>query len=116
MGYRASHRFARISPRKAGLVMEMIRGMPLEEALQVLDFSPKRAAKLVAKVVRSAMANADEKEADLELLYVSEARADMGPVLKRVWPRSRGSADTLRRPTCHLIVELEESEDAGKGD
>ena len=96
--------------------MDMIRGLPLEEALKRLDFSRLRAAKMVAKVVRSAMANADEKEADLELLYVSEARADMGPVLKRVWPRSRGSADTLRRPTCHLIVELEESEDAGKGD
>ncbi|MCX5669803.1 MAG: 50S ribosomal protein L22 [Planctomycetota bacterium] len=112
MGYRASHRFARISPRKAGLVMEMIRGMPLEEALKVLDFSPKRAAKLVAKVVRSAMANADEQEADLEALYVADARADMGPALKRVWPRSRGSADMLRRPTCHLIVELEQTKDS----
>jgi large subunit ribosomal protein L22 len=91
--------------------MEMIRGMPLEEALKVLDFSPKRAAKLIAKVVRSAMANADEQEADLEDLYVADARADMGPVLKRVWPRSRGSADMLRRPTCHLIVELEETKE-----
>jgi large subunit ribosomal protein L22 len=109
MGYRASHRFARISPRKAGLVMDMIRGKPLEDALQMLDFSRLRAAKMIAKVLRSAMANADEKEADLEALYVSDARADMGPVLKRVWPRSRGSADVLRRPTCHLIVELEEA-------
>jgi large subunit ribosomal protein L22 len=92
--------------------MEMIRGMPLEEALKVLDFSPKRAAKLVAKVVRSAMANADEQEADLEALYVADARADMGPALKRVWPRSRGSADMLRRPTCHLIVELEQTKNA----
>jgi large subunit ribosomal protein L22 len=109
MGYRATHQYARISPRKVGLVMEMIRGLPLEDALKMLDFSPKRAAKMVAKVVRSAMANADEQEADLEALYVSEARADMGPVLKRVFPRSRGSADMLRRPTCHLIVELEEA-------
>jgi len=109
MAYRAAHQFARISPRKAGLVMDMIRGMPLEEALKVLDFSTKRAAKLVAKVLRSAMANADEQEADLERLYVAQARADQGPVLKRVWPRSRGSADTLRRPTCHLVVALEES-------
>jgi len=111
MGHRATHRFARISPRKAGLVMSMIRGMPLERALETLDFSPQRAAKMIAKVVRSAMANADEKEADLERLFVSDARADMGPVLKRVWPRSRGSADILRRPTCHLVVELEESEE-----
>jgi large subunit ribosomal protein L22 len=89
--------------------MEMIRGKPLEEALQMLDFSRLRAAKMIVKVLRSAMANADEKEADLEALYVADARADMGPVLKRVWPRSRGSADVLRRPTCHLIVELEEA-------
>jgi large subunit ribosomal protein L22 len=88
--------------------MEMIRGMPLESALQSLDVSPQRAAKMIAKVLRSAMANADEKEADLEALFVADARADMGPVLKRMWPRSRGSADMLRRPTCHLIVELEE--------
>jgi large subunit ribosomal protein L22 len=97
-----------MSARKAGLVMEMIRGMDLEEALQVLDLSRQRAAKLVAKVVRSAMANADEREADLEALYVLEARAEQGPVYKRVMPRARGSADVLRRPTCHLVVELEE--------
>jgi large subunit ribosomal protein L22 len=97
-----------MSARKAGLVMEMIRGLDLEEALQVLDLSRQRAAKLVAKVVRSAMANADEREADLEALYVLEARAEQGPVYKRVMPRARGSADVLRRPTCHLVVELEE--------
>lgn len=108
MGYQASHRFARLSARKAGLVMEMIRGLDLEEALQVLDLSRQRAAKLVAKVVRSAMANADEREADLEALYVLEARAEQGPAYKRVMPRARGSADVLRRPTCHLLVELEE--------
>jgi large subunit ribosomal protein L22 len=97
-----------MSARKAGLVMEMIRGLDLEEALQVLDLSRQRAAKLVAKVVRSAMANADEREADLEALYVLEARAEQGPAYKRVMPRARGSADVLRRPTCHLVVELEE--------
>lgn len=109
MGYRASHRFARISPRKVGLVMKMIRGLPLEEALRVLDLSPQRAAKLVARVLRSAMANADEQEADLEALYVADARAEQGTVYKRLMPRARGAADTLRRPTCHLVVELEES-------
>ena len=108
MGYQARHRFARISSRKAGLVMEMIRGMDLEAALQVLDVSPQRAAKLITRVLRSAMANADEKEADLEALYVRDARAEQGPVYKRMMPRARGSADVLRRPTCHLIVELEE--------
>jgi len=109
MGYRATHKFARISPRKVGLVMEMIRGKPLEDALRALDFSPRRAAKMVAKLLRSAMANADEQEADLETLYVLDARADQGPVLKRMSPRARGSADVLHRPTCHLMVELEEA-------
>jgi len=88
--------------------MDMIRGKPLEEALRMLDFSPRRAAKLIGKVLRSAMANADEQEADLERLVVVDARADQGPVLKRLMPRARGSADILRRPTCHLTVELEE--------
>jgi large subunit ribosomal protein L22 len=88
--------------------MTMIRGKPLEEALRSLDFSRQRAAKMVARVVRSAMANADEKEADLDALVVSAAVAEQGPVMKRMWPRSRGSADVLRRPTCHLVVELEE--------
>ncbi len=111
MGYRASHRFARLSPRKAGLVMDMIRGLPLEEALRVLDFSPQRAAKAIARVVRSAMANADEKEAELEQLVVADARANQGPVYKRLMPRARGSADVLRRPTCHLVIELEEELD-----
>ena len=113
MGYVASHRFARISPRKAGLVMTMIRGMPLEQALQVLDHSPQRAAKLVGRVLRSAMANADEQEAELEDLVVVDARADLGPALKRVRPRSRGAADVIKRPTCHLVVELEEQAEAG---
>ncbi len=112
MGYRASHRFARISPRKVGLVMDMIRGKPLEEALRAVDFSPRRASRMVAKLLRSALANADEQEADLELLYVVDARADQGPVLKRVQPRARGAADILHRPTCHLTVELEESAEA----
>lgn len=109
MGYQASHRFARISARKVGLVMDMIRGKPLEDVLKMLDFSPLRAAKMVAKVVRSAMANADEKEADLETLIVTEARANQGPRMRRVFPRSRGSADIHRRPSCHLVVELAEA-------
>mgnify|MGYP006289910813 CR=1 FL=1 len=89
--------------------MDMIRGKPLEEALRAVDFSPRRASRMVAKLLRSALANADEQEADLELLYVVDARADQGPVLKRVQPRARGAADILHRPTCHLTVELEET-------
>jgi len=89
--------------------MAMIRGKPLEEALRAVDFSPGRAAKMVGKLLRSAMANADEQEADLELLYVADARADQGPGMRRLSPRARGGADILRRPTCHLTVGLEEA-------
>ncbi len=110
MGYRASHRFARISPRKANRVMESIRGLDLETALRQLDLSPLRGASLIARVVRSAMANADEQEADLEDLYVAVARADGGPAYKRVRPRARGAADVHKRPTSHLVVELEQRE------
>jgi large subunit ribosomal protein L22 len=110
MGYRASHRFARISSRKANRVMESIRGLDLEVALQQLELSPLRAASLIARVLRSAMANADEQEADVEDLYVAVARADQGPAYKRVRPRARGAADVYKRPTSHLVVELEERE------
>jgi len=92
--------------------MTMIRGKPLEEALRAVDFNPRRAAKMVGKLLRSAMANADEQEADLELLYVADARADQGPALRRLSPRARGGADILHRPTCHLSVELEEAAEA----
>jgi len=88
--------------------MALIRGKGVDEALEILEFSPHRASKLIRKVVRSAAANADEQEADMDSLYVADARVDEGPVLKRVSPRARGAADVIHRPRCHLIVELEQ--------
>lgn len=109
MPYVAKHRFAPISARKARLVIDMIRGLPVQEALDMLEFQPQRAAHLARLVVRSALSNADEQEADLEELVVAEARVDEGPVAKRVWARGRGRADVLRHRTCHIIVALDEA-------
>ena len=73
MAFKATHRFARIAPRKARLVMDLIRGRQVDDALAMLQFSKKRAAVLIDKVVRSAVANAGEQEADTGSLYVKEA-------------------------------------------
>jgi large subunit ribosomal protein L22 len=92
MAFKATHRYARIAPRKARLVLDLIRGRDVEDALALLKFSKKRAAVLVDKVVRSAVANAGEQEADTGSLFVKEAWADPGPTMKRFMPKDRGKA------------------------
>ena len=110
MEFKASHRYARISARKARLVMDMVRGKPVNEALQILQFSPKRAAVMIRKVVRSAQANATHNgEVDGNLLYPSEGRVDDGPLAQgrvRYRFRSRGGVVPIRRRTCHISVGL----------
>ncbi len=109
MPYTAKHRYAPISARKARLVVDTIRGLPVQKALDVLEFQPQRAAQLTRLVVRSALSNADEQEADVDELVVSEARVDAGPMAKRVWARGRGRADILRHRTCHIIITLDQA-------
>ncbi len=105
--YRASHRGARISARKARLVMDLIRGEPVERALVQLQFSDRRAAPMVRKVVQSAVANATQKDAvDSEKLVVHRAYVDEGPTMKRWRPRSMGRAFPRLKRTCHLSVIL----------
>ncbi len=110
--YRAAHRWARISPRKARLVADMVRGMPVNDALSVLGAHPRRAAYLLHKVIRSAMANAsNDMDVDLKALIVHESRVDMGPLLggrPRWRPRAMGRATPIRKRTAHLIVGLME--------
>lgn len=108
MAYIAKHRFARISPRKARLVMDVIRGRQVDDALAILTFSKKRAAALIEKVVRSAVANATEQEADSEALIVKGCWVDPGPVMKRFQPKDRGKAYSIMKRTSHLVVELDE--------
>jgi large subunit ribosomal protein L22 len=108
MAFKATHRYARIAPRKARLVLDLIRGRDVEDALALLKFSKKRAAVLVDKVIRSAVANAGEQEADTGALYVKEAWADPGPTMKRFMPKDRGKAYDIMKRTSHLVVSLEE--------
>ncbi len=111
--FRAVHRWARIAPRKARLVADLLRGLPVDDALAILDHQPQRAAVLLRKVVKSAMANASQDlEVDLKALVVEEARVDMGPLLggRARWrPRSQGRAVPILKRTSHLIVGLKES-------
>jgi len=111
MAWQATHKFARISPRKARLIVDMIRGRDVQDALNVLKFSPNRAAGMVSKVLTSAIANANEQEADLDLLIVQEARVDPGPTIKRIRPKDRGRAHLILKRTSHISVVVEEEED-----
>ena len=109
MPYQAKHRFARISPRKARLILDLIRGRDVDDALTLLRFSKQRASVLVEKVVRSAVANANEQEIPVRnTLYVSAAWADPGPIIKRFQPKDRGKAYPINKRTSHLCVTLDE--------
>lgn len=108
MAYLASHRFARIAPRKARLVADMIRGMPVDEAVTALQFSKKRAAWYYKAVLKSAIANAEEADANVAGLFVSESRVDEGPTIKRFQPKDRGRAHPIMKRTSHLLLALDE--------
>lgn len=108
MAWQAKHRFARISARKARLVVDMVRGRDVQDALNVLKFSPHRAAVMVSKVLTSAIASANEAEADVDRLYISEARVDEGPTIKRFRPKDRGRAHSIFKRTSHICVAVEE--------
>ena len=106
--WKATPRYARISPRKARRVTKLSAGRHVDEALELLKFTRKRACVLVDKVVRSAMSNADEQEADVRSLHVWEARVDEGPTIKRFRPKDRGRAHPILKRTSHIIVTVGE--------
>ena len=108
MSYNASHRFARIAPRKARYIADLIRGMDASEALIQLQFSKRRAAAYYKSVLQSAIANAEEAEADVERLYVSACVADEGPTMKRFQPKDRSHAHPINKRTSHLHLPLDE--------
>ncbi len=105
----AKHRYARISPRKARLLMDLIRGRKVDDALTLLRFSKKRASVMVEKVVRSAVANATEQDVAPKRneLFVSKAWVDEGPTIKRFQPKDRGKAYSIKKRTSHLVVEVD---------
>lgn len=98
-------KYARMSSQKAREVTRAITGMPVSQALSVLDFTPKKAAFLIGKTLRSAIANAEHNhEMDAEDLVVVSAVATDGPALKRIMPRARGSAAPIKKRMCHITV------------
>lgn len=109
MAYTAKHRYARIAPRKARLVMDLIRGREVEDAMNILKFSKQRASVLIEKVLRSAVANYNEQETaqGRTALFISEGRVDPGPIIKRFQPKDRGKAYPIMKRTSHLVVSVE---------
>ena len=101
----AKHNFARISPQKARLVADLIRGKSVDQALEILTFSNKKAAVLVKKVLESAIANAEHNEgADIDDLIVAKFFVDEGPTMKRIMPRAKGRADRILKRSSHFTV------------
>jgi large subunit ribosomal protein L22 len=108
MSHNASHRFARIAPRKARLVADLIRGMPIDQAMTELSFSKKRSAWYFKSLLKSAIANAEEHDANVAGLFVRECRVDEGPTIKRWRPKDRGRAHPILKRTSHLHIALDE--------
>jgi len=107
-GPHATLRFLRVAPRKVRLVADHVRGMKVGEALSMLKYTPQAAAKPLAKLLRSAVANAEQKggRVDVDALYVSKLMVDGGPKLRRFMPRAMGRAYRVEKKTSHIYVEL----------
>ena len=106
----AKHRFARTSAQKARLVADQVRGLPVDRALNLLAFSPKKAAELIKKVLESAVANAEHNEgADSDTLKVPTIMVDEGPSLKRIRARAKGRADRIVKRTAHITVVVSDA-------
>jgi large subunit ribosomal protein L22 len=109
--YRASHRFARISVRKLRPILDLIRGKYAEDAMNILRYMPHRGARMIERVLKSAMANAeDQGERDVGDMVVADARGDGGPMFKRLMPRARGMAYMIRRRSAHITIGLTDEE------
>ncbi len=105
---RASHRFARISATKVRPFADLIRGMTVENGLNALKYQPNRGARFIEKVLRSAAANAEDRGArNVDQLTISDARADGGPMFKRIRPQARGMAFTIRRRFAHIHIGID---------
>jgi large subunit ribosomal protein L22 len=110
MEVKAVTRYVRISPHKARLVTELIKGKPVEEALTYLKFLPKKGARLVSKTLRSALANAEQNPSiDVDTLYIKRVYVDEGPTMKRWRPRAMGRATRILKRSSHITVILDEA-------
>jgi len=107
----AKGKFIRQSPYKVRLVLDLLRNLPVSDAINILTFTKRRASEEVLKILDSAIANAENNFGlSTEVLYVSKAIADEGPTLKRFRPRARGRASRINKRTCHVTIELAEIE------
>lgn len=107
---RAVAKYIRISPRKVKVVIDLIRGKQVDQALAILMYTPKAAAPVVEKLLNSAIANAENNlSMDRESLYVAEVYANQGPTLKRFRPRAQGRATRIRKRTSHITVILDQA-------
>lgn len=107
----ATKRFARISAQKCRLIADQVRGLPVDQALQILAYSPKKAAHEIRKVVESAIANAEHNEgADIDELRVSAIQVNEGPTLKRFRARAKGRGNRILKRTSHIVVSVAASE------
>ena len=110
MDVRATAKYMRISPQKARLVARNIKGMPVEDAMNVLKFTPKKAARLIGKVLHSAVANAEQLPGiDVDSLYVKQVIVNEGPTWKRHRPRAMGRVTRILKRTSHITVVVDES-------
>ncbi len=109
MEAKAVAKFVRVSPQKARLVAANVKGKPVEDALNILKFTPKKAARLIEKVLASAIANAEHNaNLDVDSLVVKEVRIDGGPSWKRIRPRAMGRAYRIIKRTSHITVVVDE--------
>ena len=109
MEAKAVAKFVRIAPRKVRVVMNLIRGKNVADAFAILKFTPKAGADVIEKVLKSAVANAENNfDMNVDKLYVASAYVDQGPTLKRIHPRSRGQAFSIFKRTSHVTVVVAE--------
>ena len=105
----ASAKYVRVSPRKVQIVIDLIRGKQVDDALAILMYTPKAASPVVEKLLISAIANAENNlEMDRQSLFVAEVFANQGPTLKRFWSRSHGRADLIKKHTSHITIVLDQ--------
>ncbi|MBQ6706927.1 MAG: 50S ribosomal protein L22 [Clostridia bacterium] len=110
MEARAQATYVRISPRKVKIVLDLIRNKPVDEAMAIVKFTPKAACEPIAKLLKSAAANAEIKNLSRDALYVSECFVCPGPIMKRIRPRAQGRAYRIEKRTSHITVVLKEKE------
>lgn len=102
--------YVRIAPRKVQIVLDLIRNKPCDQAMAILKHTPKAACEPLEKLLKSAMANAENKDMDVSGLYVAECFVGQGPTLKRIRPRAQGRAYRINKKTSHITLVLREAE------